>query len=114
MTYQPAGLNRCLIACYEHFVKLAFCAGFAGSAGQEGYQVLQEGHTSRFPTGLGFIDTGSAKFGSFWFLYLNLVLHGSFEEQLKQSYLCECFYFLYMGLERVPTLKWPVDFCGCI
>lgn len=67
MTYQPAGLNRCLIACYEHFVKLAFCAGFAGSAGQEGYQVLQEeyqvlqeGHASRFPAGLGFIDTGFA------------------------------------------------------
>ena len=72
MTYQPAGLNRCLIACYEHFVKLVFCAGFAGDAGQEGYQLVQEAHVSPFLAGLGFIDR----------LCLSLDL----------SYLCERFY----------------------
>lgn len=56
MTYQPAGLNRCLIACYKHFVKLAFCDGCGGNAGQERYQLAQEAHTSPFLAGLGFLD----------------------------------------------------------
>lgn len=57
MTYQPAGLNRCLIASYEHFVKLAIWAGIAGNTVQEGYQLVQEAQTPpQFLAGLGFID----------------------------------------------------------
>lgn len=77
MTYQPAGLNRCLIACYKHFVKLAFCAGCGGNAGQEGYQLAQEAHTSPFLAGLGFLDRLCRSLDLSIFLLLNFIFHRS-------------------------------------
>lgn len=75
MTYQPAGLNRCLIACYKHFVKLAFCAGFVGNAGQEGYGLAQVAHAGSWP---GIYGQVLPQFGSFCILLLSPVFHRSF------------------------------------